>query len=81
MKYQQYQKSKYQQYCRCFIVCILVPYPSWFSSQWNMVTIVISAAIIGGALIRGVVLIWGNIYIYIYIYIYILQCYNETKTK
>ena len=25
------KKSKYQQYYHCFIVCMLVPYVSWFS--------------------------------------------------
>ena len=25
------KKSKYQQYYHCFIVCMLVPYASWFS--------------------------------------------------
>ena len=47
------KKSKYQQYFHCFIACILVPYASWLSYQWNMVTILISVAVIGAALVRG----------------------------
>ena len=54
------KKSKYQQYCHCFIVCILVPYASWFSYQLNMVTILISAAFIGAAFIRGEASIRGR---------------------
>ena len=27
------KKPKYQQYCHCFIACILVPYASWLSYQ------------------------------------------------
>ena len=54
------KKSKYQQYFHCFIVCILVPYAFWFSYQQNIVTILISAAFGGTALIRGEALIRGR---------------------
>ena len=47
----------YQQYFHCFIVCILVLYPFWFSYQQNMVTILVSAASRGVVLIRGEALI------------------------
>ena len=59
------KKSKYQQYCQCFIVCIPVPYKSWFSCLWNMVTIPISAAFTGATLIRESALIRGR---------HLLQC-------
>ena len=45
------KKNKYQQYFHCFIMCMLVPHPFWFSYQQNMVTI--SVAFKGAALIRG----------------------------
>ena len=44
---------KNQQYCPCIIASILFPYASWFSYYWNMVTILITAAFIGAALITG----------------------------
>ena len=50
----------YQQYFHCFIVCILVLYPFWFSYQQNMVTILVSAASRGVVLIRGEALIRGR---------------------
>ena len=46
-------KSKYQQYFRCFIVCILFPYAFWFNNQQNIVEYRIYYA----ALIRGEALI------------------------
>ena len=54
------KKSKYQQNFPCVIVSILVPYAFWFSYQQNVVTIVISAAFRGAALIRGEALIRGT---------------------
>ena len=51
------KKSKYQQYFRCFSVCILVPYAFCFSFQQNIVTILISTVFRGAALIRGEALI------------------------
>ena len=36
-----------------FFVCTLVPYVSWLSYLWSMVTILISIAFIVAALIRG----------------------------
>ena len=51
------KKSKDQHYCHCFIVCMLVPYASWFSYLLNMVTILISTAFIGAGLVRGEALI------------------------
>ena len=54
------KKSKYQQYSHCFIICILVPYGSWFSYEWNMVTLLKRAAFVGVALTRGEVLIKGR---------------------
>ena len=53
------KSSKYQQYFHCFNVCILVSYGFWFSYQQNIVTILISAAFRGAALIRGNALIRG----------------------
>ena len=48
------KKSKYQQYFHCFIVYVLFSYLFWFSYQWNMVTVLISAEFRGVALIK-----WG----------------------
>ena len=52
-------KPKYQQYF-CFIVCILISYEFWFNYQQNIVTILISAAFGGAALIRGEALTRGR---------------------
>ena len=46
------KKSNYQQYF-CFIVCILNSYAFWFSYWWNILTILISTAFRGAALITG----------------------------
>ena len=51
------RNSRSPQYFHCFIVCILVPYASCFSCQQNIVSISISAAFRGTALIRGQALI------------------------
>ena len=54
------KKFKYQQYFHCFIVCTPVSYAFWFSYQQNMVTILISPAFRGAALIKGYALIRGR---------------------
>ena len=47
------KKSKYQQYFHCIIFRILVPFAFQFIYQQNIVTILISAASLNAALIRG----------------------------
>ena len=47
------KKSKYQQCFYCLIVCKLISYAFWFSYQQNILTVLISAAVRGAALIRG----------------------------
>ena len=54
------KKSKYQQHFYCFVVCILISYAFWFSYEQNIVTILISAAFGGAALVRGEALIRGR---------------------
>ena len=51
------EKSKYQKYCHCFIVCILVSYAFWFGYQQNIVTILMSAAFRGATFISEEALI------------------------
>ena len=54
------EKSKYQQYFYCFIVCILISYVFCLRCQQNIVVILISASYRGAALIRGEELIRGR---------------------
>ena len=54
------KKPKYQQYCHFFIDCILIPHASWFSYEWNMITVLMNAAFLGATLIRGEALIRGK---------------------
>ena len=54
------KRKRNRQYFHCFIVCILVQYPFWFSYSWNIVTVLISSAFRGAALIREEALIRGR---------------------
>ena len=54
------KKSKYQQYCHCFIICIIGPYAFWFSSKEIIVTILMSTVFRGTALVREKSLVRGR---------------------